>query len=83
MADTGGALERDAFYLDATAREFGWQVVWEPGASVMMSKGIWTVLVLFDLGGRFRSGRVLGPGTAVTELTLQQTVDALEHWGTR
>jgi hypothetical protein len=57
--------------------------VWEPDTGVMMSKGAWTVLVLFEPGGTFQSARALGPGATATELTLQQTVDALEHWGSR
>jgi hypothetical protein len=48
-----------------------------------MSKGDWTVLVLFDPGGAFRSARAIGPGARSTELTLPQAVDALEHWGSR
>jgi hypothetical protein len=70
MTDTDGNLGRDAFYLDATAREFGWQVVWEPDGSVMMAKGAWTLLGLFDPSGAFRSARAIGPGAASQELTL-------------
>ncbi|WP_037599595.1 hypothetical protein [Streptacidiphilus rugosus] len=82
MNNADSALGRDALYLDATARGLGWRVYWEPDGTVLMSKGPWTLLAVFDHDGAFRFARAHGPNTGGNELTLPQLVDALEHWPT-
>jgi hypothetical protein len=83
MADRAGVPGRDAAYLDATAHEFDWRVAWEPDGSVLMFKDPWMLLALFDPDGVLLSGRATGSGGHVSELSLSEMVDALEHWGSR
>ena len=71
----------DTYYLDATARTFGWEVTRE-GENLTMSLADRTVRAVFWHDGGFRYARCTGPGSSGTELTLAQLVDLLEEHGT-
>jgi hypothetical protein len=70
----------DTFYLDATARMFGWEVT-RHGDDLTMSMPDRTVQALFSRDGAFRYGRCTGLGSSQAELTLTQVVDLLEEHG--
>lgn len=81
MVNSGDLISHDAFYLDATARLFGWAVAWMLDGSARMSQRDWTVHAFFDHDGAFRYGCASGPGTGDLELKLTDVVDVLEHYG--
>jgi hypothetical protein len=81
MAHSEAPLSNDAHYLENTARLFRWEVVWEPDGSVRMSRGDQTVRAFFTHDGAFWFGRTSCPNTTDRELTLAETVQALERHG--
>ncbi|MFJ9948319.1 hypothetical protein [Kitasatospora sp. NPDC091207] len=81
MADHGLPLSHDAFYLDATARMFGWHVARETDESLVLSLSEWTLRALFWHDGGFRYARAKGPGGADVELALREVLDVLEEYG--
>lgn len=74
-------LSNDAHYLHSTARLFRWEVAWEADDRVRMSRGDQTVHAFFTHDGAFWFGRASGPHTTDRELTLPETVRALERHG--
>ncbi|MEV7780141.1 hypothetical protein [Kitasatospora sp. NPDC088351] len=81
MADRDIPLSHDAFYLDATARMFGWNVTREADESLMMSLFERTVRVVFWHDGGFRYAWATGPGSEAMELALPEVLDVLEEYG--
>ncbi|MFF1785632.1 hypothetical protein ACFVX9_04130 [Kitasatospora sp. NPDC058243] len=80
MSERELPLSNDAFYLDAAARMFGWDVRRGADEALVLSLSEWTVRALF-WRGVFRYARATGPGTSDVELALREVLDVLEEHG--
>ncbi|PYC79974.1 hypothetical protein C7C46_13550 [Streptomyces tateyamensis] len=82
MADSALPLSHDAFYLDATARMFGWHVTRESDETLVLRLTDRRLRALFWHDGGFRFARATGPGSGDVELGLREVLDVLEEYGT-